>query len=445
MGRRQLGWWLERLAAVAAVVGVLVAVLQGYHVRAWQDSGSDFKTLYASGWCFLHGQGAYDFQSIGKVFDANHVVRPFSWYAHSPIYPPFTFAALIPMTMLPMAAAVCVWLALSAAGIVWAIWAMADVCERRFRLGWGWRLAVPALVAASPLLSFSLEVGNVSSVVAALCLIAVMQDESGVWWRAALMAIALLLKPHIALWVLIGMLISRAGKDRGLAVRTVGVASVVTACFVAWASIALPMRLQVREFGAMMRDEMGRGSLDPRHHELLPAVAQITSLESLVGYFLRTPWMQGVTAALLVATAGLLVYASRSRALGGSATRLELLGAWCAFGLLPTYHRAHDGIILFVLVPWLLMRLARRWTDGAAWGVLGLGVAMALSASPPHYDWLVKLGLHRLADFVVFRQTACSTALLLLVLLWDLVRQQRSMQLGSEEPARQEEISFAGQ
>ncbi len=440
-------WWrVERMAAVIAIAGMLVAVLQGYHVRAWQDSGSDFKTLYASAWCFLHGQGAYNFQSIGAVFDADQVVRPFSWYAHSPIYPPFSFAALVPITLVPMAAAVWVWLVLSALSAVWAIWVMADVCESRFKLEWIWRLAIPVLVAASPLLSFSLEVGNVSALVGTLCVVAVMCDEDGSWWRASAMAFALLLKPHIVLWVLVGMLLSRNRVDRKLAVRALGIAAAVVVCFTAWVWLALPLGLQLREYGAIMRDEIAHGSLNPRNHELLPAVAQITSLESLIGYFFMAPWVQGVTAALLAGLAGTLVYTSRSKALDRGDTRLELLGAWSTFGLMPTYHRAHDGIILFLLVPWIVVRLARRWSDGAAWGVFTLAVAMAVSDSPPHYDWLAKIGFARLAEFLVFRQTACATALLLIVLLVDLVKQaEAGSSMEQQEPADEPSEVFANE
>ncbi len=55
-----------------------------------QDAGSDFKTLYASTWCYSHHLDGYQFPNLAAVFRANKVVEPQSWYGHAPVYPPFT-------------------------------------------------------------------------------------------------------------------------------------------------------------------------------------------------------------------------------------------------------------------------------------------------------------------------------------------------------------------
>ena len=83
---------------------------QAFAVHTRQNAASDFKTLYASAWCFVRGIDAYSFPNLGKVFEANGIVVPQSWYAHAPVYPPVTLALLAPLTLLPMDVAVYFWL-----------------------------------------------------------------------------------------------------------------------------------------------------------------------------------------------------------------------------------------------------------------------------------------------------------------------------------------------
>ena len=429
-------WWPERLAAVLALAGVVLASLPGYHVRTWQDAGSDFKTLYASARCFVAGTRAYSFLNIGNVFKANGVVLPASWYAHAPTYPPFTFALLAPITAFPMVQAVYLWMGLSALALVFAIWSMADTCEHTFTLRRAWRLLLIPLVVASPLVSFGLQIGNVSVMAAALCILAVMTTGHASW-RAAALTLSLLLKPHIALWLLVGMFVSRNRDDRALVVRTFAFFAVALVCIGVWFSIHLPFGLQLRDYTGMVTSEISTGCLNPRNHELLPPVAEITSLESFFGFFLDKPWMQIVNGLFLLLMGGALAILSRSPENNRIDTRLELLGAWSTFGLLVTYHRTHDGIILFLLLPWVLMRLQRRGADALAWGVLFLGVAMSFGGfPPPGFSWIWLMGAHWLAQFMLYRQSAISMLLLMLVLLGHLWRQARSGALRSATPER---------
>ena len=418
-----------------ALGGVVLASMPGYHVRTFQDAGSDFKTLYSSARCFLAGLPAYDFTNIGNVFHANGVVTPGSWYAHAPTYPPFTFALLAPIVALPMVAAVYLWLGLSTAALMFAVWSMSEISERVFGLGRAWRLVIIALVAASPLVSFGLQIGNVSVIAGVLCILAIMApEEVHPSWRATALTVSLLLKPHIALWLLVGMFLSRNRKDRALVVRTFGFFAGALLCFGLWSSLHFHLGMQLRSYTGMVSSEIATGCLNPRNHELLPPAAEVTSLESFFGFFLDTPWMQVINGISLLFMFCALVYVTRALRSSANGLRLELLGAWSTFGLLVTYHRTHDGIILFLLLPWLLARLSRRISDPAAWGIVAFGLAMSLGSFPPSFDWISNvLGLHWLSQFLVFRQSAIGTLLLLLLLLIDLFRQVRSPQLRSAE------------
>ncbi len=420
-------WWPERLAPLLALTGLVLASLPGYNVAGWQDAGSDFKTLYASARCFLTGLRAYNFTNIGRVFDANHVIRPGSWYAHAPTYPPFTFAVMAPVAALPMVVADYVWLGISTLALVLAIWAMASAAERHFALTRPWRLLIIVGVAASPLTSFGLQIGNVSVVAAALCIIAVMCDAGTLHlnWRALALTISLLLKPHIALCLMLGMFLSRNREDRAVVLRTCLFFAAALAAFSLWSFVALPFGTQLGDYTAMVRSEIATGCLNPRNHELLSLPPQVTSFESLLGYSLDSPWMQSITAVVLLGFASCLVFLSRSAPASRAGTRLELLGAWSTFGLLATYHRTHDGVILFLLLPWLLAAISRRRSDLAAWGTLALLILMSVG---PDYPGLRKLAdqYHSpLAQFLFFRQASVATLLLLLLLVTHLLREVR--------------------
>ena len=422
---RSSSWWPERLAAFCALAGVVLASLPGFHVRTFQDAGSDFKTLYASATCFLRGQLAYNFHSIGEVFNANGVVQPANWYAHAPIYLPFTFAVLAPMTALPMVIAVYLWMALSTVALLFAVWSLADLAQRSFGLGRIWRLVLLALIAASPSVSFVLQIGNVSVVAAALSIIAVAGGERvSPTWRVVALTVSMLLKPHIAFWLLLAMLLSHRRDDRSLAVRTSVVVAVslivICGCF----AILMPAGLQLHDYTAMVSSEIATGSMNPRNHELLPPAAEITSLQSLFGYFMEAPAMRWISGVLLVLFGGSLLYLSRALRREDMGTRLELLGAWSTFGMLVTYHRTHDGIILFLLLPWALARIVQRAADIIPWGALALGTLITFGSFPPTFDWVATL-LHLpwFSQFLVFRQSALATALLMILLILDLVRQ----------------------
>jgi hypothetical protein len=427
--QRKASWWMERLAAALGIGGVVVATLSGYHVHAAQESSSDFKTLYASGKLFLRGVDAYNFPNIETVFRQFRIVIPVSWYAHAPTYPPFTFALLAPIIALPMAAAVYVWFFISAISLVVAIWAMADTAERSFGLNRWWRLLLIVLTAAAPIVSFGLEVNNVCVASAALCIIAVMYAEDRPSpWLALMFAASMLLKPHMALCLLLGMILSRNRIDRSLALRSLawfaGALALVALLF-----FHRQLGLQLAGYTVMVQSEIATGCLNPYHHELVWPACQVTSLQLLLGYGMQAPWMQVANVAGLLLLGGALLYATRKEANNQSDTRLEVLGAWSTLGLLATYHRTDDGILLFMMFPWMLARWRRNLTDPIAWGVLLLLVLGSFGSYPPTFDWVAHLGLPALAQFLVFRQSALATLALMCLLLAHLLHHGRSRSL----------------
>ena len=421
-------WWVERLAALLAICGVVAASLQGFHVREWRDSAADFKVVYASGRNFLHGLPAYSISGVAKVFQDFGVVPPMHWYGHTPVYPPFTFAALAPVLALPVVPAAYVWMGLSALALALSLWAMGGMAQRQYGLRRVWRLLLIAIVAASPLVSLGLQVGNVSMVAAPLCLFAAaaMAREHRLW-RAAALAFSFLLKPHLALWMIAGLLLSRDNEDRQVARHALVYLGAALLLFAA--VFHGQMLLQMRDLSATLHSEITTGSLNPHNRDGLSVSAQITSLQLFLGYWIHSDaWLRALTYAALAAFCAVLLREGRRRGLPGAEPydRLEMLTAWNTFGLLVTYHRTPAATILFLLLPFRFYRLCRRWSDAMAWALLA---AMQLAGWGLSGETMKKLaGEPRwmtVADFARFRQGSSAVLLFMLLLGVDLLRQGR--------------------
>ncbi len=425
-----LAWWRtawpERLAAVAAIAGVLLGVLPGFHPRTWQASGSDLKTLYASAALFRQHLDPYSFTNIAVIFEANRVVPPHSWYGHAPVYPPFTLALMAPLTLLPMVPAVYVWVMLTATILAAAAFALTRTARRIHALGRPWRMLLIALFAVSPLLSFGLEMGNVSPLVCGLCIIAVAnpaRTSRGAVLNAIALTIALILKPHLAFWVIVALLFSRTGGDRTLALRSLALVAIGCLAIVAWMGAHHQLLAQLASYRNMVHFEVSGGSMDASTQEKLAVSAQITSLASLLGYWFHGLSLEAFNIAGLVLILAALVAASLTDPVRESSTRLTCIAAWSAFGLIATYHRAHDGIFLLVLLPWLLARLRTSWRDPIAWAFIALSTVMAYGPTWETSAWLATIpGLAHLATFMLFRQSPFATLFLLLLLIAEIAR-----------------------
>ena len=79
--------WLDVLIAVIAAGALTASTLYDTQLKTSTFAASDFKTLYASVWCFAHRLDAYSIANLQRVFDANGVIQPEHWFGHAPVYP----------------------------------------------------------------------------------------------------------------------------------------------------------------------------------------------------------------------------------------------------------------------------------------------------------------------------------------------------------------------
>lgn len=191
-------------------------------------------------------------------------------------------------------------------------------------------------------------------------------------WAAAVgLTAAFILKPHISLRVLLALPFINKNFGRKIAQRVALLFGALLAGVLIWMTVRHTLTMQLHSYGAMVHQELAGGSMDPGNRELLTIPAQISSLELLIGYWApHARWLGLGSAIVLAALGALLAWASWRLRRTSADLRYHVAGAWCASGMIATYHRAHDGLVLLVLLPWLASRIRKNWADISAWWLL---------------------------------------------------------------------------
>jgi hypothetical protein len=433
----RLWFWFDILIAAGCLGGLTVSALWDVRVRAADFGASDFKTLYSSVWCFAHGLSGYTFANIQNVFVANGVVQPEKWFGHAPVYPWTTLALLSPLAAMGMVPAAYVLTILSGALMAVAVAALMRYSADNFDMGPVWRVALAILFASEPLVGFAINLGNVSVPATAFCILAfVWRKRDSPWgnggWRwvpGAALAAAFVLKPHMALWVGIGMLLLPERAARAVVVR----AGVLVAGFTALTAAALAatgtLAMQTHDYLAMLSAEASTGaSMSAKSRLALPVVSEITSLDSILGFWIANPAVRiALVGAALLGLGWLAVRFTRR--VDSERAALLAVGAWCALGLLATYHRTADAMLLLLLLPW-----AMDWMRRAPWAWHSWAAVVAYSAMCVSWDfpvvksWTDALPANSPMAFLLLRQAGLADCVLLVVLLLAL-RSERAHKL----------------
>lgn len=371
--RGQRWQWLDWAAPFLAMAGLAASLVDDYaHVRVWSFPAVDFKVLFGAARLQWLGQDPYAQTAMQQLFRQDGVVAPESWMGHAPVYPPCTLALFSPLAWLDLGNASRVWFVLSTFLMALALGSMLSVARRRFEAAPWVRVLLLAGCVASPFLGFGLEIANVSVVVSALCLLTVFLEDT-LWLRACCLAMALLLKPHIALWIWLAMVVF-VGRWRRIAIR----AAMLAVAFVSFDTLRLAMqgRLWIwTSYQALISSEVAHGgSMNAHTREVLPAGAQITSLWSLAGFW-NQPVARNLAEGVMVLLAlGMAWAVWRLRHAADVATQTLVAGAFVAYGMVVSYHRAHDALALYVLAPWLATRKGKqRWCSGLLLCVMCFG------------------------------------------------------------------------
>lgn len=444
--------WLDALTAACAAGGLVASTLYEVQLRTSTFAASDFKTLYASVWCFAHRTDAYSIVNLQRVFVMNGVVQPEKWYGHAPVYPWTTLALLSPLASLGMVPAAYLLTILSGVLMAIAIAGLMRYAANYFDLGPFWRIAIAPLCAIGPLFAFSMGMGNVSMATSALCFIAFVLRKSGApwsrrlspWLPATALALAFLLKPHVALWVGAGMLLLPERASRAIVLRAAGLTAGFAVLTAGSMAAMGTLGLQTHSYLAMLSAETSAGaSMNATSREVLPVVSQITSLESILGFWIANPVVRvGLTCVGLLGL-GLLVMRQTRRVDSERGATLAV-SAWCTFGMLATYHRAHDAVLLLLVVPWVVDRIRRTPLAWPAWAVAIFYGGMSLSASFPVVErWVAAVPANSFTAFVLLRQVGLADVLLLLVLLFAMEQERIRIAIQAIQKAEAEDLHAA--
>jgi hypothetical protein len=215
----------------------------------------------------------------------------------------------------------------------------------------------------------------------------------------------------------------------------------------AWSAFILWNRGAVREvmgsFLAMLESERGTGSMAPGSREVLHVKSQITGLDSLLGLWVQPPWRDAIIAVVLVVFFGVLLAAARRSGWMSRDRNWQILFTSSLFsvGMLVSYHRAHDAVILPALLGlWICHAgrtiLASRFLRTRRW-IFGAGSAAVLAMLAGSWFGIPREAAGRIAawwhapavqDLLTLRQAAlfaAGMAVTLAVLTWATGRRQK--------------------
>ena len=404
--------------AAAAIGGMASIILFNFPVRTEAFAASDLKTLYASTWNFAHGRNAYTIPDVQSVFTTNGTILPEHWFGHAPVYPPTTLALLLPFAMIRMEIAAYVVVLLSSVLFAVAVAALLRYSTEMFSLPLGAKAAITALCASSPLLSFALSMGNLSVIAAALVILCFVRREHGsIWLNGSLLAIAVLLKPHLSVWMLLGMWLIPERASRAIAARAASVIGIFALVVAGGLAVTGTLKLQMGGFASILHAETSAGfSMNPSSREILPICAQITSLQSLVGFWRIESVGQTVLVSMVLIALGCTILL-RTLTVRTEEEAVIAITTWSSFGLLASYHRVHDALVLLLLLPWLARAVIRNPSRWYPWAIAFLYSLLSFAPSLEQVQRQAATGHENFIMFILLRQAGVVSLALLIVLL----------------------------
>ncbi len=419
-----------RLSALVAwlliALGLLFLVRQT--ASAARIYSPDFANIFAGAVCLLHGDSPYRFESVqAALIQHGYFLVTFrTWPASLPLYPPFTLALFTPLAGLSYASAAAIVYLVTLAVCAVACFRILIASPELSQVPPVWRGLLLCLLMASPETRWALGNGNPIVLVTALLLFCCFDaGPRRRWLRALAFAIAVLLKPQIALPFALPLLV-KPGDGWRMLLRSFAVVLAAAVAAVAWCArcpgtAAWASDLQANlALGAAAGNTM---SLTERAFVFDPRL----NLAYLFGYWIGSPRLDALlTAAILLAGAAALCWAI-VRSAGRSRRQWALaVAATAAWTLLPVYHRSYDALLLILALPWALAATRIGRQGFAAWSALLLiAASTVLWARHLPVRWRGLQGVEQPASFVGFlthRTHALIVLVLALLLLAALLR-----------------------
>ena len=298
-----------------------------------------------------------------------------TWPASLPLYPPFTLALFTPLAGLSYVNGALAFYVLTLVVCAFACLRVLIASPELGQVPPVWRGLLLCLLMASPETRWALGNGNPIVLVTALLLFCCFDaDPRRRWLRVLAFALAVLLKPQVALPFALPLLVKPEDGWRMLLRAFAVVCAAAVAAF-AWCArwpgtAAWASELQANlALGAAAGNTM---SLTERAYVFDPRL----NLAYLFGYWISSPRLNALlTGALLLVGCAALCWAVARSAKQSRRQWTLAVAATAAWTLLPVYHRSYDALLLVVALPWMLMATRIRRQALFAWCALLLVAA----------------------------------------------------------------------
>lgn len=333
-------------------LGMAVFLLLGMALASTASNAAiDFKVLYYSTRCLLHGGDPYNAAAVERAYRAEET-KPttdpvqLEVITH-PIYLPTALLASAPLALLGWKLAHLVWLGLIAAGL-----ALAALETWRAAAAWAPATAGGLLGLLLVNASLLLLLANAAGVATALAAVAVcwFAREERRWPGVALLTVSLMLKPHDAGLVWLALLLA-GGAYRRRALETLAASATLVVASAVWMWAAAPgwlaeLRMNLSggtAFGKL--NDPGEATLATKNPNM------VIDLQAALAVWWRDARIYNAVA-LAICAAMLAVWAWGAWRLRASREGLWLsLAAAAPLTLLSTYHRPHDAPLLMLAMP----------------------------------------------------------------------------------------------
>ncbi len=312
----------------------------------------DFKGVYYSASCLLHGDDPYKPGEVLRLYrlsaashssDPEVVQQVLAQY----FYLPNAFAITAPVALMAFGPAHLVWMALNAASLVLAAVLIWDVSEKYFPLMSAGLIGLLLATSGSVL-----AIGNAAGIAVGLCVV-------GVWcflrkrWIAAgvvCMAISLTVKPHDCILVWLYFLLANKA-CRKHAFQTIALAALVGLPGILWVSQVAPNWSQELRSSMAANSEAGGLSDTGPASDASRVSDSVINLQSDFSVFFDDRRLADLATFIICAPLFLTWVITTLRSRFSFESAWFALAAISALSMLPVYHRQHDAKLLLLTVP----------------------------------------------------------------------------------------------
>jgi hypothetical protein len=364
--------WLFYLGLAFFLVSCFLAIQRGWNYDRLGSQTCDFIAPYSGARCFLHGCNPYDSADLQREYVAAHgnlaALDPrHDWHVLIPVYPPTTFLLLTPLTLVDYPHAQVLWFYSSSVLYCLALGLLVAFVPRHWA-------AIYFLLAATTLnnanTDFLLGPGNPSAPAIALVALAVwaFYQLPTRWPGVVLLALALAMKPHMAIAVFFFLLLRRGLRKPALLAGVIALAMLAGS---AWRLHSTTGNAWRQKFSDAVISGIRPGGTNSPGPENVSA-PHILNVQALISVFVPETRRFNLISFALTGMGGVLWLAAFARR-GQQADPLLATAGLLCLSLLPLYHRDYDSRLLILTLPPLVLLLRER---------TGWGIALLAASTP---------------------------------------------------------------